>query len=219
MPLSDSEQELSFEEYEAGTPLQQTGYESFLPSPVNHGWHWSDARINTLLEEATQALGELNAFSRIVPDIDLFIQLHIVKEANASSRIEGTRTDMEEAIRPEEDVPAERREDWNEVQNYVRAMREAIDGLDELPLSTRLLKQTHATLMEDVRGQSRNPGEYRSSQNWIGGSSLDDAVFIPPPHHRIPELMSDLEKFWHNEEIQVPNLIRIAISHSHYRTL
>lgn len=219
MPLPESESDLSFEEYEAGTLLQQTGYESFLPSPVNHGWHWSDARINTLLEEATQALGELNAFSRIVPDIDLFIQLHIVKEANASSRIEGTRTEMEEAIRPEEDVPAERREDWNEVQNYVRAMREAIDALDDLPLSTRLLKQTHATLMEDVRGQSRNPGEYRSSQNWIGGSSLDDAVFIPPPHHRIPELMSDLEKFWHNEEIQVPNLIRIAISHYQFETI
>ena len=219
MPIPNSEEALYFEDYEAGKPLRQTGYESFLPAPVNHGWNWTDARIGTLLEEATQALGELNAFSRIVPDIDLFIQLHIVKEANASSRIEGTRTAMEEAIRPEEDVPAERREDWTEVQNYVRAMREAIDALDELPLSTRLLKQTHATLMTDVRGQNRNPGEYRSSQNWIGGSSLDDAVFIPPPHHRIPELMSDLEKFWHNDAIQVPNLIRIAISHYQFETI
>lgn len=213
------EEDLYFEEYEAGKPLRQTGYESFLPTPINHGWNWNDARINTLLEEAIQALGELNAFSRIVPDIDLFVQLHIVKEANASSRIEGTRTEMEEAIRPQEDVSAERREDWKEVQNYVRAMRTAIDALDELPLSTRLLKRTHATLMENVWGQHRNPGAYRTSQNWIGGSSPDDAVFIPPPHTHIPDLMSDLEKFWHNETIQVPHLIRIAISHYQFETI
>ncbi len=219
MRISNSDDVRYFADYEAGESLQQTGYESFLPTPVNHGWNWTDPRINTLLEDATRALGELNAFSQIIPDVDLFIQLHVVKEANASSRIEGTRTEMEEAIRPEEDVPAERREDWKEVQNYVRAMREAIDALDDLPLSTRLLKQTHATLMAEVRGQHRNPGEYRSSQNWIGGSSPDDAVFIPPPHNRVPELMSDLEKFWHNDAIQVPHLIRIAISHYQFETI
>ncbi|PSQ97652.1 MAG: cell filamentation protein Fic [Bacteroidetes bacterium SW_9_63_38] len=219
MQTSDPNDELYFDDYEAGHSRQQTEYESFLPTPINHGWNWTDARINTLLEEAARALSELNAFSRIIPDIDLFVQLHVVKEANASSRIEGTRTEMEDAIRPEEAVPAERWEDWNEVQNYVRAMQGAIDALDDLPLSTRLPKQTHETLMEDVRGQHRNPGEYRKSQNWIGGSSLEDAVFIPPPHHRIPELMSDLERFWHNDAIQVPHLIRIAISHYQFETI
>lgn len=219
MPTPSIEGEISFEEYEAGRFIQQTEYESFIPAPINHGWNWGNARINTLLEEATQALGELNAFSNIVPDIDLFIQLHIIKEANASSRIEGTQTEMEEAIRPEEEVAPERREDWKEVQNYVRAMRTAIDLLDQLPLSTRLLKRTHAILMEDVRGQHKQPGEYRSTQNWIGGSTLQDASFIPPPQHRISELMSDLEEFWHNEGVQVPNLIRIAISHYQFETI
>ena len=217
--LPDIEGEVGFEEYEAGHFRPQTDYESFIPTRVNHGWNWDDPRIHTLLEEATQALGELNAFSNIVPDIDLFIQLHIIKEANASSRIEGTQTEIEEAIRPEEDVAPERREDWEEVQNYVRAMRSAIDRLEELPLSTRLLKQTHAILMEGVRGQHRRPGEYRSTQNWIGGSSLQDATFIPPPPHLISDLMADLETFWHNERIQVPKLVRIAISHYQFETI
>lgn len=216
IPASES---LSLEEYEAGRTITQSGYESFIPSPVNHGWTWRDPRIHTLLEEATRALGELNAFSLIVPDVDLFIRLHIVKEANASSRIEGTRTEMDEAIRPAEEVTPEKRDDWQEVQNYIQALREAVEALETLPLSSRLLRQTHRTLMEGVRGQHRRPGEYRDSQNWIGGASLEDAIFIPPPAHEVNHLMGDLEQFWHNEEVNVPHLIRIAISHYQFETI
>ncbi len=210
---------MDIKDYRSGTHVRQYRYEAFLPSKVNHGWTWTDPRINTLLEEATRALGELNAYSRIVPDVDLFISLHVLKEANESSRIEGTQTNIEEALRPADEIEPERRDDWQEVQNYVTAMNQAIKNLSSLPLSNRLLRDTHRTLMHGVRGENKQPGEWRKSQNWMGGTSLSDAVFIPPPHAELSELMSDLELFFHNRDVDVPHLVRIAICHYQFETI
>jgi Fic family protein len=210
---------MKFETFKAGVWKSRYQYKSFEPVPVNHEWVWEDARINALLEQANRALGELNAFSLIVPDIDLFIEMHVVKEAQTSSRIEGTQTGIDEALMPEEDIRPEKRDDWREVRNYIDAVNTAIGELKTLPLSNRLLKQTHEILMNGVRGEHKQPGDFRTSQNWIGGSSLADAVFIPPHPDGVAELMSDLEKFWHNEEVTVPHLVRVALSHYQFETI
>jgi Fic family protein len=210
---------MKFETFKAGRGVPRYEYRSFEPVPVNHAWTWEDPGINTLLEQATRALGELNAFSLIVPDIDLFIQMHVVKEAQSSSKIEGTQTGMDEALMPEAQIRPEKRDDWREVRNYVQAVNTAVAELERLPLSNRLLRQTHAILMQGVRGAHKLPGEFRNSQNWIGGSSLADAAFIPPHHEEVPALMGDLEQFWHNDAIVVPHLVRVAISHYQFETI
>lgn len=210
---------MKIEDFQSGTFIQQYQYKSFMPTLVDVEWVWQDPMINTLLERATRALGELNAFSFIVPDIDLFIHLHVLKEANQSSRIEGTQTHMDEAVMDLSQIDPDKRDDWQEVQNYVQSMNAALIELKTLPLSVRLLKNIHAILMQGVRGEHKSPGDFRTSQNWTGGSSLNNAVFIPPHHHDVPDLMSDLEKFWHNESIQVPDLIKIAISHYQFETI
>lgn len=210
---------MKFETFKAGDWRKRYEYRSFEPVPVNHEWSWEDAKINALLEQANRALGELNAFSLIVPDIDLFIEMHVAKEAQTSSRIEGTQTGIDEAIMSEEQIQPEKRDDWREVRNYIDAVNTAIRELATLPLSNRLLKKTHEILMRGVRGEHKQPGEFRTSQNWIGGSNLMDAVFIPPHPEGVAELMGDLELFWHNEGITVPHLVRVAISHYQFETI
>lgn len=210
---------MKFEAFKAGVWKKQYQYKSFSPALINQNWVWDDPRINVLLEQATRALGELNAFSFIVPNIDIFIEMHITKEAQTSSRIEGTRTEIEEALMPEDAIAPENRDDWHEVRNYIAAMNVAVQELQHLPVSTRLLCQTHAILMRGVRGQSKNPGELRKMQNWIGGSGPMDAAFVPPHPDEVPELMSDLEKFLHNEDIAVPDLVKAAIAHYQFETI
>jgi fic family protein len=212
-------EKMDIKDFKSGSLKQGYKYQYFMPEKINHDFSWEDTSINTLLEKASFHLGALNSFSSLVPDADMFIIMHIFKEAVISNRIEGTRTNIEEALNEQDNLDPEKRNDWQEVHNYVKAMNNAIQELENLPLSNRLIKNTHKILLSTGRGEHKSPGEFRISQNWIGGTTLSDAVFIPPAHEELPELLSDLELFLNNTNINIPHLIRIAIAHYQFETI
>ena len=210
---------MDIDKYKSGKYKRQFQYESFLPTLINTDWKINNIELIQLLSDADIKVGELNAFSQIVPDIDFFIKMHVIKEATKSSRIEGTQTNIVEAVQKENQIDPEKKDDWEEVQNYVTAMNDAIESLQSLPLSNRLLCNIHSILLHGVRGKHKSPGEIRRSQNWIGGASVKDAVFVPPHNNDLPELLSDFEKFLNNDEIILPHLIRIGIAHYQFETI
>jgi len=206
-------------QFRAGRLVRQAHYQSFQPNPINRAWVVDDMALLQLLGQADRELGRLDMYSEYIPNIDLFISMHVLKEATQSSRIEGTQTNMEEALLEKEDVAPERRDDWEEVQNYVKAMHEAVDRLRTLPFSARLMRAAHKTLMQGVRGKNKHPGEFRRSQNWIGGATIADAVFVPPVHSSIAGLIGDIEQFVHNDKQHFPELLKIALVHYQFETI
>lgn len=209
-------------EFNAGQYVPQHQYKSFQPNHICYEWLCSTPEVNALLGEANRLIGALDAYATLIPDIDYFIKMHITKEATTSSRIEGTQTNFEDAFIDEGDIDPEKRDDWKEVNNYIQAMNLAQSRLEELPISTRLIKEVHSTLLKGARGKNKLPGEFRKSQNWIG-PSLKNAYFVPPHFTEVGDLMSDLEKFVHSEmldpSIQVPHLIKIALIHYQFETI
>ncbi|MBQ7634240.1 MAG: Fic family protein [Bacteroidaceae bacterium] len=205
--------------YISGTYLNQGYYVSFQPTLINKVWDVSDLSLLSLLSKADRTIGRLDMFSDYVPNVDLFISMHIVKEAIKSSSIEGTQTNIEEALMDKEDLSKEKRDDWTEVQNYIQAMNTAIKSLQKIPLSSRLLREVHKTLMSGVRGLHKQPGEFRRSQNWIGGTRPDNAVYVPPAHTEIPSLINDMEQFIHNPACDLPDLIKAALLHYQFEAI
>lgn len=206
-------------DFTAGKYVSQGYYKCFQPSLINRQWHLDNMEVIQLLSKADRDLGRLDMYSNYIPNIDLVISMHVLKEAIQSSKIEGTQTNIEEALREKEDVPLDKRDDWEEVLNYINAMEVAIRELDKIPFSSRLIRHTHKTLLQGVRGEKKQSGEFRRSQNWIGGATINDATFIPPLHTTIPELIGDLEDFVHNREVFFPELLKIALIHYQFETI
>ncbi|MFT6845908.1 MAG: Fic family protein [Flavobacteriales bacterium] len=206
-------------EFTSGVNISQGMYKSFQPSFIHRKWLVEDLELINLLSQADRQLGRLDMYSEYIPNIDLFVNLHVVKEATQSTKIEGTKTNMEEALLAKEDIAEEKRDDWEEVQNYVKALNDAVTNLEIIPFSARLIKATHSTLLDGVRGKHKLPGEFRTSQNWIGGASISDARFIPLVHTQVNEYMRDLEKFAHDDEHYFPMLLKVALIHDQFETI
>lgn len=206
-------------EFKSGHYINQGTYKSFQPEKINRKWSVENMELLNLLSQADRQIGRLDMYSEYIPNIDLFISMHVLKEATQSSKIEGTKTNIEEALLDEEDINEEKRDDWEEVQNYISALNTAIEKLKSLPFSSRLIKETHKILLRGVRGKHKLPGKYRTSQNWIGGASINDATFIPPTHKSVNQYMGDLENFAHNTEYYFPDLLKIALIHYQFETI
>lgn len=205
--------------FHPGNFMPQSGYRSFQPSKINKEWAIDDMQLLHLLSQADQQIGKLDMYSEYVPDIDLYIRMHVAKEATQSSKIEGTQTNIKDVLSEKEYVEIEKRDDWEEVHNYIQALNNSITRLDKLPFSSRLIREAHMTLLQGVRGEHKLPGDFRTSQNWIGGATISDAKFIPPHHQTVPELMGDLEVFAHNDELHIPELLKVAILHYQFETI
>jgi len=205
--------------FKPGLYINQGYYKSFQPNLINREWQLDDMEVINLLGQADRQLGRLDMYSEYIPNIELFINMHIAKEATQSSKIEGTNTNVEEAFLEKEEVAQEKRDDWEEVQNYIQAMNTAVGSLNQLPFSSRLIRDTHKILLQGVRGEHKQPGSFRTSQNWIGGATINDATFIPPVHTSINDLMSDIEKFANDELNKFPELLKIAVLHYQFETV
>ena len=195
---------------------------AFVPPPLPPKPPLQVEQLYGPLEEATLGIGRLRGVGTVLPDDDLFLYTYVRKEALLSAQIEGTQSSLSELLRHENaalpGVPADA--DVQEVSNYVAAVGHGLRRMAEgLPVSMRLIREMHALLLQHGRGQQAQPGEFRRSQNWIGGSRPGNAHFVPPPPHLVPELMSDLEKFVHAEAPPLPYLARVGMAHVQFETI
>lgn len=201
---------------------QPTGYRAFMPAPLPPQPALAlGGELQGLLSAADRALGRLDGSVLTLPNPDLFVFMYVRKEAVLSSQIEGTQSSLQDLLAAEAQLFEQTLpRDVDEVINYVRAMNHGLARLAELPVSVRLIREIHAELMRGVRGGRLQPGELRTSQNWIGpaGCTLATATFVPPPHHAVPAALGDLETFLHASD-DLPPLVKIALAHMQFETI
>lgn len=195
---------------------------AFVPAnlPPNPSIEWS-SDLRSKFDEALLSLGRLDSITRFLPDTSLFLYMYIRKEAVLSSMIEGTQSSLSDLLLFElEQQPGVPLDDVQEVSNYVMALNYGLKRLEEgFPLSLRLIKEIHGVLMSKGRGSTQNPGEFRRSQNWIGGTRPGNAFFVPPPPELVLNCMSQLELFIHDQPVSTPILLKVALSHVQFETI
>ena len=196
------------------------GYQYYMPGDIFLSKNL-DFPIDVIkkMEKASLMLGQFSYQIEQIANPLALVYSFSMQEARFSSRIEGTQTEIDDAFMIQDDVPAERRDDWAELNAYIRALQQAVEAGKKLPLCNRLLKETHATLLSQVRGKDKLPGEFRRTQNWLGGSRPDNAHFVPPEHQFIDEGMSNLERFIQDTTIDMPDLIKAALIHAQFETI
>ena len=211
---------IAVESFLSGKYRNNGDFKSFIPSPINDTWVWSSSEINALLSQADRELGALSTYSELIPDLDIYIRMHIRVEANKSNRIEGTKTSIEEDMLPKENLVSEKRDDVQEIENYIKAMDYGVKRIidDDFPFSSRFLRELHQILLQGVKGEYKTPGEFRRSQNFIGGSKPSDAVYVPPSIADLDAAMEDFDRFA-NRNDDLPVLIRLAIMHYQFETI
>ncbi len=206
--------------YYHSSMIDGESYRAYIPAPIPPDPPLDMARLYPLLDKANTALGRLDGMSMILPDLNLFLYMFIRKEAVLSSQIEGTQSSLSDLLMFEIDLaPGSPMDDVNEVSSYVSALNYGMKRLNELPLSLRLLKEIHACLMNNTRGSNKHPGEFRSTQNWIGGTRPGNARFVPPPPHQLMGCLDSFEKFLHNKSVQLPALVKAALAHLQFETI
>jgi Fic family protein len=197
-------------------------YKAFLPPalPPNPPLQLNEGHYD-LMERANRALGRLDGVSALLPDTSLFLYFYVRKEALLSSQIEGTQSSFSDLLLFEsKETPSVPIEDVQEVSSYVAAMNHGLKRIrGDFPLSLRLLREVHKILLSKSRGANKGPGEFRRTQNWIGGARPGNARFVPPPPEKVAELMGDLEKFLHDKPIRMPLLIKAALAHVQFETI
>jgi Fic family protein len=201
---------------------QSTGYRAFIPKPLPPEPPIQfDDELQSVLSKADRALARLDGITTVLPNPDLFIGMYVKKEALLSSQIEGTEASMQGILEFEANlIPKEDINEVKQVINYIKAMNYGLDRIKEFPMSLRLVKEIHKTLLEGTRGRHRTPGEFKKSQNWIGppGSTIVNATYIPPPPNMMLSLMGELEKYFYAKE-RIPDLVRIALIHAQFETI
>jgi len=178
-------------------------------------------KLYGLLDKANRALGRLDGVTSILPDTPLFLYMYVRKEALLSSQIEGTQSSLSDLLLFESDeAPGVPLDDVQEVSNYIAAMNYGLERLrDGMPLSNRLIREIHEVLLAKGRGSTKLPGEFRRSQNWVGGSRPGNATYVPPPYNMLHDLMGDFEAFIHSEEVDLPVLIKAALVHVQFESI